>query len=181
MNRGQDSDDWFEGTEPEEGRAPAPAGGDAREDWLEDVDPPPRPLLETIDKRVLVLAAVGVVFLIAVLAAAGVFSSGSGTSVPPLTSTPTLTTSTTQPTTTPAAQPVPAPVGSLKPGDTGAQVKVLQRALAHLGFSTGTVDGQYGPATQAAVKRFQVAAGLPADGIIGPATLAALSTALRGA
>jgi peptidoglycan hydrolase-like protein with peptidoglycan-binding domain len=91
-----------------------------------------------------------------------------------------LTTSATQ-TTTPAAQQVPAPTANLKPGDTGAQVKVLQRALASLGFSTGKIDGQYGSATQAAVERFQRSAGLKADGIVGPTTLAALATALRGA
>ncbi len=123
-----------------------------------------------------------VTFLIAVLAAAGVFSSGPVTSVPPVTSTPTIvTTPTAQTTTTTPAQPVAAPATSLKPGDTGAQVKVLQRALARLGFSAGKIDGQYGAATEAAVKRFQAAAGLTADGIVGPKTLAALTTALRGA
>jgi hypothetical protein len=182
MNGGRDRDDWFAGIEAEGRRAPDSARDEnAREDWLQDVDPPPRPLLATIDRRVLVIAAVGVALLIAVLAAAGVFSSGPGTSVPTVTSTPTVTTSTTQPTTTPPAQPVPAPIASLKPGDTGAQVKVLQRALASLGFSTGTIDGQYGPATQAAVKRFQRSARLTTDGIVGPATLRALATALRGA
>ena len=98
-----------------------------------------------------------------------------------MTSTPIVTTSTPQTTTTTPAQPVAAPTSNLKPGDTGAQVKVLQRALARLGFSAGTIDGQYGPATEAAVERFQAAAGLTADGIVGPATLAALKTDLRSA
>jgi peptidoglycan hydrolase-like protein with peptidoglycan-binding domain len=48
----------------------------------------------------------------------------------------------------PAARP---PRTTLKPGDTGVQVKVLQRALASLGYSAGAVDGQYGPATKQAV------------------------------
>jgi peptidoglycan hydrolase-like protein with peptidoglycan-binding domain len=122
-----------------------------------------------------------VVFVIAVLAAAGVFSSSPKTSVPPVTSTPIVKTSTTPTTTTTPAQPVAAPATTLKPGDTGAQVKVLQRALAHLGFSAGKIDGQYGPATEAAVKQFQSGAGLTPDGIFGPATLAGLETALRGA
>lgn len=183
MNRTRDSDDWFEDNEPEGSRAPNAAGEDgADEDWLRDVPPPPRPWHELIDRRVVVVAAVGVIFVIAVLAAAGVFSSSPAISVPPVTSTPlvTTTTSTTQTTTTTAAQPLSAPTTTLKPGDTGAQVKVLQRALAHLGFSSGKVDGQYGPATETAVEGFQSGAGLTADGIVGPATLAALETALRG-
>jgi hypothetical protein len=183
MNRGQDRDDWFAGTEPEGRQAPDRAGDEgAREDWLQDVDPsPPRLRIAIIDRRVLVPAAVGVALLIAVLAAAGVFSSGPRTSVPTVTSIPTVTTLTTQPTTAPPAPPVPAPVASLKPGDTGTQVKVLQRALASLGFSTGKIDGQYGPATEAALKRFQRSARLTADGIVGPATLRALAASLRGA
>ena len=180
MNRAQDPDDWFEGTKPEQRRTSARTrDSNAGEDWLASDLPPPRPWLETIDRRVLVLAAFGVALLIAMLAAAGVFSSSPRTSVPTAT-TPTITTPTTQPTTTPQAHPLPAPTATLKPGDTGAQVKVLQRALASLSFSTGKIDGQYGPATIAAVKRFQRSARLTADGIVGPATLTALATALRG-
>ena len=181
MNRERDRDDWFEGTAPNGLPAPDRTGNEAEnEDWLLDDElPPPRPWLETIDRRVLVLAAVGVALLIAVLAAAGVFSSSPRTSAPTV-PTPTITTSITQPPTTPRAQPHPAPNATLKPGDTGAQVKVLQRALASLGFSTAKIDGQYGPATQAAVKRFQRSARLTANGIVGPTTLTALGTALRG-
>jgi len=114
----------------------------------------------------------------AILAAAGVFS-GSKAAAPPVapavqTITKTVQTN-TNPVTTPSAQ---APAQTLKPGDTGSQVKTLQRALATLGFSPGTPDGDYGPATQVAVERFQVAKGLAEDGIVGPATLAALQKAL---
>jgi hypothetical protein len=182
MNRGEDRDDWFAGTEPDGDGSPDAATGESlREDWLREVPPPRRPRVESIDRRILVLAAVGVALLIAVLAAAGVFSSGGGNPVLTVTSTPTTSTPTTQPTTTSAAPPpVAAPSSTLKPGDTGTEVKVLQRALASLGFSSGTVDGQYGPATVDAVKRFQRSAHLTADGILGPATLHALQTALGG-
>jgi hypothetical protein len=181
MNFGRDPDDWFEGTDTEE----RPAAGrrrerDAQEDWLQDAGAPRQPWLERIDRRILVLAVVGVALLIAVLAAAGVFSSSSPAPVAAVTAV-TDTTTTTQPATTPAAQALPAPTTTLKPGDTGAQVTALQRALASLGFSTGKVDGQYGPATETAVKGFQRSVKLTPDGIVGPATLAKLTAALHGA
>jgi murein DD-endopeptidase MepM/ murein hydrolase activator NlpD len=50
----------------------------------------------------------------------------------------------------------------------------LQVALRARGLYTGTVDGESSPATTRAVKRFQRRAGLPADGVAGPATRKAL-------
>jgi peptidoglycan hydrolase-like protein with peptidoglycan-binding domain len=85
----------------------------------------------------------------------------------------TTTARTTQPATI-----VIAPTVTLKPGDNGAQVKLLQTALAHLGYSPGTVDGVYGTSTTTAVTDFQRAHKLTADGVLGPATLAALTPAL---
>jgi peptidoglycan hydrolase-like protein with peptidoglycan-binding domain len=73
---------------------------------------------------------------------------------------------------------VRAPTTTLKSGDSGAEVKALQRALAFLGYKSGKIDGSYGPATTAAVTAFQRASGLTADGIFGPQTLKALSSAL---
>jgi peptidoglycan hydrolase-like protein with peptidoglycan-binding domain len=119
-----------------------------------------------------------IVALIAVLAAAGVFS-GSGAKAPTVTS-PTISTSQTSTAATTTTRPLPAPATTLKPGDTGAQVAVLQRALASLSFTGGKADGQYGPATKDAVARFQHSVALVADGILGPATLRALKNALRG-
>jgi peptidoglycan hydrolase-like protein with peptidoglycan-binding domain len=77
-------------------------------------------------------------------------------------------------TTTPAVHP---PTTTLTPGVRGAQVRVLQRALAELGYSAGTIDGYYGPATKTAVSKFQRAHQLTADGTVGPATLTALRRA----
>lgn len=62
--------------------------------------------------------------------------------------------------------PVGQPV--LRKGDSGPAVAEVQRLLGI------TVDGDYGPATEAAVRAFQQSRGLEADGTCGPATWAAL-------
>ncbi len=64
---------------------------------------------------------------------------------------------------------------TLKLGSSGASVRTLQQALANAGFSPGAIDGQFGPKTAAAVKSFQSAKGLVADGIVGPKTWAKLN------
>ena len=54
-------------------------------------------------------------------------------------------------------------------------VRSLQRRLASAGNSPGPIDGRYGVLTEAAVRRFQRAHGLPVTGIAGPRTLALLA------
>lgn len=56
----------------------------------------------------------------------------------------------------------------------GDDVAELQRRLGALGFDAGRVDGIFGEQTAAALTEFQRNAGLTADGICGPATVAAL-------
>jgi len=63
----------------------------------------------------------------------------------------------------------------LKKGSSGAAVTQMQKLLQNAKFSPGAVDGQFGPNTEAALKKFQSAHGLVADGICGPKTWAALS------
>jgi hypothetical protein len=58
----------------------------------------------------------------------------------------------------------------LKNGSTGDDVTCVQQALQAAGYLNGTADGVFGPATGAAVKQFQAASGLAADGIVGPGT-----------
>ena len=60
---------------------------------------------------------------------------------------------------------------------TGPDVLQVQRRLARLGFEPGPLDGRYGPATERAVRAFQAAAGIAADGVVGPQTRAALASA----
>jgi peptidoglycan hydrolase-like protein with peptidoglycan-binding domain len=56
----------------------------------------------------------------------------------------------------------------LMPGSTGETVKKLQTSLGI------NADGQYGPATVAAVKAYQQQHGLDADGYAGPVTLSTM-------
>jgi hypothetical protein len=74
-----------------------------------------------------------------------------------------------------SAATAPAGPTSLGPGDTGADVKRLQRKLGI------KADGQYGSATKRAVKRFQKRNGLKADGVAGPSTLSALGLRVTSA
>lgn len=60
----------------------------------------------------------------------------------------------------------------LKKGSTGSAVKKLQILLVGLGYDVGKygIDGDFGASTLAAVKKFQTANGLTADGVVGSAT-----------
>jgi peptidoglycan hydrolase-like protein with peptidoglycan-binding domain len=62
------------------------------------------------------------------------------------------------------------------PNMSGADVKSVQSALVSLGYSVGSkgIDGKYGADTESAVKSFQKAKGLTADGIVGEKTCEAL-------
>ncbi|WP_317987897.1 peptidoglycan-binding domain-containing protein [Hyalangium gracile] len=76
-----------------------------------------------------------------------------------------------------------APGGSgptLKQGHSGPPVAALQNRLNQLGFNAGAADGQFGPKTTAAVKAFQSAKGLTADGVVGPKTWNQLGITVSG-
>lgn len=66
-------------------------------------------------------------------------------------------------------------MNTLQNGSSGGEVMMLQRALSLLGYNC-TVDGSFGPNTQAAVEQFQTAQGLSVDGIAGPDTWNALDS-----
>ena len=68
----------------------------------------------------------------------------------------------------------PAYTRVLKSGCRGLDVTALQQKLKELSFYSGTCDGIFGRNTQNAVKAFQKANSLKADGIVGAATFAAL-------
>ena len=54
--------------------------------------------------------------------------------------------------------------------DGSDRVRTVQRHLRAAGADPGPVDGHFGPLTEAAVRRFQSAHGLAADGIVGART-----------
>lgn len=62
----------------------------------------------------------------------------------------------------------------LRRGDKSDQVQIMQRYLVSLGYLSSTPDGQFGSGTERAVKLFQEANGLTADGIAGIGTLSVL-------
>ena len=75
----------------------------------------------------------------------------------------------------PVQAPVQAPAKvykstTLHNGCSGEEVRVLQQALIDLGYYEGTADGTFGDRTEAAVRAFQSAYGLKADGLAGTKT-----------
>ena len=62
---------------------------------------------------------------------------------------------------------------ALKRGSRGAAVQALQERMHALGADL-EADGVFGEGTEALVKALQAANGLSADGVVGPATVAAL-------
>jgi hypothetical protein len=191
-------DDWF----VETGGGRSPPAQDEME--LRETRPPapgegePRPagrVREGERSRKLIAGSIvgaGILLVAGALAGALVSRSVAGveTTTSLVTTTATLTTtlttsttpSTTPTTTTPSTPTTPAtlPEGVvLRRGARGAQVRQVQEALVALGYSTA-IDGRFGPATAQAVKSFQTSSGLTDDGIVGPATLSALSAAVTG-
>ncbi len=77
-----------------------------------------------------------------------------------------------------SSEDVYAPIGSVvKPGMHGEGVVDVQKKLIAQGFLSGRADGECGPATVSALKQFQASVGLPADGVCGLMTYAALEDA----
>lgn len=66
-------------------------------------------------------------------------------------------------------------------GDKGDRVKKLQKNLITLGYSVGMTgaDGRFGSSTEQAVKKFQRAMRITADGVVGKVTSDAITAALN--
>jgi hypothetical protein len=97
----------------------------------------------------------------AIVVPAALVAGCSSSSTSPTTTTSTSTTSTTK-----------API-------TTAAIRVLQTDLVKVGCYSGQVDGVSGPLTIAAVKAFQAASGISADGVYGSQTKLKLIAAVN--
>lgn len=64
--------------------------------------------------------------------------------------------------------------GALHIGDSGNDVKKLQKALDILDYYDGRIDGEYGEATTAAIMKYQQDKGLEADGVAGKSTITSI-------
>ena len=82
------------------------------------------------------------------------------------------------PTTTPTSkkEEFEVKMKTLKKGDKGAQVKTLQALLIGYGYDCGRTgaDGDFGGATDSALRKYQSRNGLTVDGVAGPKTWAKL-------
>ena len=63
---------------------------------------------------------------------------------------------------------------TMKRGDRGWDVAAMQYILARRGYPPGAIDAVLGPMTDTALRNFQRAYGLSADGLAGPMTISAL-------
>lgn len=88
---------------------------------------------------------------------------------------------TPEPTPDPDPEPTPIWRPTIRKGNKGDVVRECQRMLDKLGYNLGIcgVDGDYGTATDAAVRAFQREHGLVVDGVCGPMTWDALDKAVN--
>jgi hypothetical protein len=186
-----DPDDWFDEPDPVPPRRPsrpsARVDPDAQtreqtatpaDDWLvpEPLTRKQRPARAARigNRRNLITLGIALALILIGLALAGVFSGGSNKRASSTSQGQTAPTTTHSPTST-----LVLPASIVKLGDHGNTVKELQRALRSLGFTVGTIDGVFGATTERALVAFQTAHHLSPDGVLGPATRAALLSALR--
>ncbi|HEY2353542.1 MAG TPA: peptidoglycan-binding domain-containing protein [Gaiellaceae bacterium] len=189
-------DDWFDEPEPptlETGRGsrqPYDAPSETEEDvWTLPEDEPRRSRRPNrggsysvggrtlTGTQIAILAIAALAIFIAILAAAGVFSSTPAPTTQTITtqnSVSTPTTATTATVTVPSAAALP-----IQEPDHGPQVKILQHALIQLGYLQPPADGVFGPGTKSAVQSFQSAYGLTADGVVGTDTVKKLKEQLQ--
>lgn len=68
---------------------------------------------------------------------------------------------------------------TLKLNSQGTKVTQLQQDLKQLGYYYAEITGNFGEKTEAAVKKFQQAKGLTADGVAGASTVSAIASAVK--
>ena len=149
------------------------------------VSPPPRvslPALITATVIVLLLGGLGgyaVAQRTSTPAGATRAENSSGPTSPTGLVTPPTSAGAARPTPTSTPTSIGAGHPTLKLGDSGIAVTELQQRLAAAGFFGAPADGDLGPETQSAIRRFQAAKRLTATGVADAATWAALPTPTR--
>ena len=88
----------------------------------------------------------------------------------PTRNTPTRNTPIISPERNPSLQYTQEGLPILRLGNRGAEVVKLQQQLQKLGFLSGSIDGDFGATTEAAVKAAQTRYGLEPDGVVGGST-----------
>ena len=170
-------DEWF--APGDTSLSPDEQGRSAEDHWLAADEMTPRTTAFDIwslaDRRLLVPIGIAVAFLVALLAAF-LGNDSPRMPVPTFAAPSAIVLPASRTTKRVVVRTIPnPPTTTLKPGDSGPQVKALQQELASLGYSVGAIDGYYGKAAARAVTAFQHAHRLTTDGIVGPATLLALA------
>jgi peptidoglycan hydrolase-like protein with peptidoglycan-binding domain len=74
---------------------------------------------------------------------------------------------------------VPYPVSDMRKGSSGDQVVKLQKCLNKIIGSDLDADGEFGPATEKAVRSFQKKYKLEIDGIVGPKTRTKIKSMMK--
>ena len=129
----------------------------------------------TVRRRTALLAAVLVIGLgVAACTDDGSRSIADLPGTVPSSALPSPVLESSEPSPSPAsASPTPSP-SPTKPAPPPYDVKAVQKSLTALKYYIGAVDGERGSQLRSAVMAFQKVQGIPADGVIGKATLAAL-------
>ncbi|MCM8794710.1 MAG: peptidoglycan-binding protein [Candidatus Omnitrophica bacterium] len=70
-------------------------------------------------------------------------------------------------------------VSSPRPDSSPEGIRRVQQALKTAGYDPGPIDGQMGARTKTAIRDFQVAQGLEADGKVGPKTWSKLEEVIN--
>lgn len=68
---------------------------------------------------------------------------------------------------------------TLRPGDTGNEVRLLQKRLQQEGYYDGKINGHFDEATRHAVKQFQIHHAMEPDGAVGRETLQKLNISFQ--
>jgi peptidoglycan hydrolase-like protein with peptidoglycan-binding domain len=118
------------------------------------------------------LTRIGATAIAAATVAMGAYAAGTASAATAAAAGPAKATLAAKTVSTTAAWTPPS--GTLSEGSSGAGVKSVQRRLAALKYDPGTIDGNFGSDTEAAVWAFQEVNRIPVTGVIDARTKRAL-------